>query len=287
MTLRLGTRGSKLALWQAHHVKSLLQNLNVDVDIKTLVTEGDRVLDRPLAELGGKGLFLKEIEEALLAHEIDFAVHSLKDVPHTLPDGLSLVAVLKREDAFDAFVSRDGTRIRNLPAGSRVATSSLRRQVQLRLLYPHLDFVSLRGNVDTRLKKLETENYAGLVLASAGLIRLGLQSRITENLPIVAAVGQGAIALECRSDDSGTCSILQKLHHAETGFCVELEREFLRCVQGSCQTPLGCHVRKLGTADLWQIEVFTAEVDGSSAHHDSHQNTWQGVSDWIREKFSR
>lgn len=272
MTLKLGTRGSKLALWQAQHVQELLLAKGVAVELVTIVTSGDQIQDKPLVDIGGKGLFLKEIEDALLAKTIDFAVHSLKDVPFVLPEGLQLVSVLKREDASDAFVSRTGKAIQHLPKGAKIGTSSLRRSVQLKAKFPDLKFVDLRGNVDTRLRKLISGEFEGLILASAGLIRLGLKHHITHTLSIVAAVGQGAIALECRSEDAETCKILEKLNHQETFECVEIEREFLRIVEGSCQTPLGCHVKKLKEDD-YTMNLFIADNNGDHPQFFSEQGS--------------
>lgn len=270
--MKLGTRGSKLALWQAQHVQGLLQAKGIEVEIVIIVTSGDQIQDKPLVDIGGKGLFLKEIEDALLAKTIDFAVHSLKDVPFALPEGLQLVSVLKREDASDAFVSRTGKAIQHLPKGAKVGTSSLRRSVQLKAKYSDLKFVDLRGNVDTRLRKLIAGDFEGLILASAGLIRLGLKHHITHTLPIVAAVGQGAIALECRSEDHDTITVLEKLNHQETFECVEIEREFLRIVEGSCQTPLGCHVKKIKEDD-YVMNLFVANNNGSNPQFHSEQGS--------------
>lgn len=272
MKLKLGTRGSKLALWQAQHVAKLLQDKDVEVEIVTVVTTGDRILDKPLFEVGGKGLFLKEIEDALLSKTIDFAVHSLKDVPYELPQNLHLVSVLKREDSSDAFISRHGKTLQELPKGSKIGTSSSRRSVQLKAKYPDLVFADLRGNVDTRLRKLISGEFDGIVLATAGLIRLNLRHHITHTLSIVSAVGQGAIALECRQDDHDTSAILERLNHQETYECVSLEREFLKAIQGSCQTPLGCHVKKI-KEDEFLMNLFFSKPNGKKAQFLTEQGS--------------
>jgi hydroxymethylbilane synthase len=242
--LRLGTRRSPLALWQAEHVRDRLRALHpgLAVELIRITTEGDRILDRSLARVGGKGLFIKELEQALQEERIDLAVHSLKDVTVTLPAGLHLAAILEREDPRDAFVSRRYARLADLPAGSRVGTASLRRQCQLRARYPQLDIRTLRGNVNTRLAKLDSGEFDAVILACAGLKRLGLQARIracldpSESLP---AVGQGAVCIECRAQDARTNALLAPLDDAATRICVSAERALNAALEGGCQVPIG------------------------------------------------
>ncbi len=243
--LVIGTRGSRLALWQAEWVMSELKRLRpeLDVELKTIRTTGDRILDVPLAKVGGKGLFVKEIEEALLRGEVDMAVHSMKDVPTRLPEGLHLGAVCRREDPRDAFVARDGEirGFRELPEGAVVGTSSLRRASQLLNARPDLRIVQLRGNLDTRLRRLDEGRFDAVVVAAAGLRRLGLARRITELLPpdvSLPAIGQGALGIECRTDDDTVNALVGALEHHETSLCVKAERAFLRRLEGGCQVPI-------------------------------------------------
>lgn len=241
--LTIGSRGSKLALFQANWVKGQLEashpGLKVVIDI--VKTSGDVFLDAPLSQIGGKGLFTKEIEDALLAGKIDLAVHSLKDLPTVLPDGLSLAAVSAREDVRDAFVSNKHRRLAELPTGARVGTSSLRRQSQLLRLRSDLEVANLRGNLDTRIRKLDENQYDAILLACAGLDRLGYQDRIAERLPIqqiCPAVGQGALGIETRQTDEETRKRLQCLHDSATCLAVTSERAFLRQLGGGCQVPI-------------------------------------------------
>ena len=243
--IRIGTRGSPLALAQAHEVRERLQaahGLPEDrVAIRIIATSGDRILDRPLAEVGGKGLFTKEIEEALLAGDIDLAVHSMKDMQTVLPDGLALAATLPREDVRDAFVSLKYRSIEEMPAGAVLGTSSLRRQAQVKRLRPHLRIVDFRGNVQTRLKKLEAGIADATLLACAGLNRLGETQRITARLDtatMLPAVAQGAIGLEIRADDEETIRLVAPLNHEPTALCITAERAFLTRLEGSCRTPI-------------------------------------------------
>ena len=227
--LRIGTRGSALALWQAEHVKGRLEALGHDVELSVITTTGDRLLDRRLESVGGKGAFLKEIEEALLAGEVDLAVHSLKDVPTVLPAGLSLGAILERADPRDALLS-SGPRLLDLPAGATVGTTSLRRQAQLRALRPDLILADLRGNVDTRIRRLREGAFDAILLAMAGLTRLGRTGEVTEALDprqFVPAPGQGAIALECREGDAAVRGAVAPLDHAPTARAIGAERSFL------------------------------------------------------------
>jgi len=245
--LVIGTRGSRLAMWQAEHVSAALKAHHPDLEVALQVirTTGDHIQDVPLARIGGKGLFIKEIEEALLDRRCDLAVHSLKDVPDTVPDGLILAAYLEREMPYDAFVSDRFERLADLPDGARVGTSSLRRAAQLRHLRPDLEVVALRGNLDTRLRRLR-EGLDAVILAAAGLRRLGLSERIREVLTppeFVPAVGQGVVVVECRADDPEVLPRLQVLDHERTRWMVRAERAFLAAVGGGCQVPLGAHAQ--------------------------------------------
>ncbi len=252
--LRIATRKSPLALWQAHHVAGLLRGRapRMEIAVVELSTEGDRMLDSPLSRIGGKGLFVKEIEAALLDGRADLAVHSLKDVTSVFPPGLRLAAVPEREDPRDAWVSPAGLAFSALPRGARVGTASLRRACQLRALRPDVEVVSLRGNVGTRLRKTEELGLAGSILALAGLRRLGLEGRVTELLPtevMLPAVGQGALALEC-SDDSPHRPLVESLEHRPTRVPVDAERAFLEALEGGCTVPLAAHA-VLDGDQLW------------------------------------
>jgi hydroxymethylbilane synthase len=245
-TLIIGSRGSKLALFQANWVKSQLEahHPGIEVKIEIIKTSGDVFLEAPLSQIGGKGLFTKEIEEALLHGKIDLAVHSLKDLPTDLPEGLCLAAVSRREDVRDAFVSNQFDRLAELPPGARVGTSSLRRQSQLLAWRNDLEICNLRGNLDTRLLKLDEGQYDGILLACAGLNRLGFHERIRECLPIeriCPAIGQGALGIEARSRDAQTRDRLEGIHHRETHVAVTAERAFLRQLGGGCQVPIAGH----------------------------------------------
>jgi len=240
----IGSRGSKLALWQANWVKSRLERRHpgLEVSIKIIKTTGDRIRDVALTKIGGRGVFTKEIEEAMLRGQINIAVHSLKDLPTTLPEGLHIAAISKREDVRDALVARDGIgSLADLPAGAVVGTSSLRRQSQLRALRPDLQFRDLRGNVDTRLRKVAEGEYDAIILASAGLIRLGYAGRIIERLPVekmLPAIGQGALAIETRVDDEETNRLVAFLNHKQTRAATLAERALLRSLGGGCQAPI-------------------------------------------------
>ena len=250
----IGTRGSKLALWQAGHIQSELQKRHpgITIEINKIKTTGDKILDVPLAQVGGKGLFVKEIEEALLQREADIAVHSMKDVPTEFPEGLHLPVICAREDPRDALVSR----VRNaqfsirtfndLPRGAKIGTSSLRRSCQLLSVRPDLNIEQLRGNLDTRLRKLDEGLYDAIILAAAGVKRLGLHNRLTEILPFTVslpAIGQGAIGIECRRDDAFINTLIAPLNHEETSLCVKAERAFLKKLEGGCQVPIAAHAR--------------------------------------------
>lgn len=271
----IGTRPSKLALWQANHVKDLLAKIGVEARLETITTKGDQILDRSLVEIGGKGLFLKEIEDALLAGTVDIAVHSLKDVPYELDDRLVLAAILPRENPSDAFLSKKYSSFSALPIGAKVGTTSLRRIVQLKALRPDLEFVPLRGNVDTRLKKLEAGEFDAIILAAAGLNRLGLGSHITALLDTIPAVGQGAIAIECLGERADLLTLLAGLNHVPTASAVSVERNFLKIFQGSCQTPIGC----LATSDKTQeghfnFSYFLADPDGGNVRTGKLNGSW-------------
>ena len=265
-TLKIATRQSPLALWQANYVKDRLQQLYPDLTIELvpMVTKGDVILDSPLAKIGGKGLFVKELENALLNKEADIAVHSMKDVPMQFPEGLGLAVICKREDPRDAFVSNSYRTFAELPQGAVVGTSSLRRQCQLKALRPDLDIRSLRGNVGTRLSKLDNGGYDAIILASAGLIRLGLADRIASFIEVeqsLPAAGQGAVGIECRTDDVQVHTLLAPLADAETTYCVRAERAMNNHLQGGCQVPIG------GYAVLQQGQLYlralVGDIDGS------------------------
>lgn len=246
--IRIGTRGSALALWQAEHVRGRLAALGHQVELRVITTTGDRLLDRRLDSVGGKGAFLKEIEEAMLAGEVDLAVHSLKDVPTGLPPGLSLGAFLERADPRDALLT-SGRRLAELTAGATVGTTSLRRQALLREVRPDLVPADLRGNVDTRIRRLREGRFDAIVLAMAGLARLGRDHEVTEALDprqFVPAPGQGTIALECRDDDHAVRDAVAPLDDAATARAVTAERAFLAALGGGCNVPLGAHAREAG-----------------------------------------
>lgn len=265
MLIRIGSRGSALALWQAEHVKARLETLGHSVEVRVITTTGDRLQDARLEGAGGKGAFLKEIEDALLAREVDLAVHSLKDVPTVLPEGLLLCAVLERADPRDALVSAAGERLMALPKGAAVGTTSLRRRAQLLALRPDLVVADLRGNVDTRIRRLREGRFAGILLAMAGLSRLGRLGEVTEVLEpevMLPAPGQGAIALECRAGDTDTARAASPLLHGPTSRAVAAERALLAALQGGCNVPLGAHAQIEGEA-LW-LRAFVARSDGSA-----------------------
>ncbi|GAA5588198.1 porphobilinogen deaminase [Acinetobacter calcoaceticus] len=242
-TLKIATRQSPLALWQAEYIRARLQELHPDltVELVKFVTQGDKILDTPLAKIGGKGLFVKELEAALLDRRADLAVHSMKDVPMALPEGLTLAVICEREDPLDAFVSNQFEKFADLPQGAKVGTSSLRRKSQILKQRPDLQIIDLRGNVGTRLGKLDDGQYDAIILASAGLKRLGLSERIRHCLtPDISlpAVGQGALGLECRAADNEVLSLIQPLLHQETDVCVRAERAFNAYLEGGCQVPI-------------------------------------------------
>jgi hydroxymethylbilane synthase len=261
----IGTRGSALALWQANHVKATLERLHgVTVSLKVIKTIGDKILDAPLAQVGGKGLFVKELEEALLRRETDLAVHSMKDVPTEMPAGLVLTAISAREDPHDVAVTRDGRGLWEQRQGAKVGTSSLRRVCQILHRRPDFKVESLRGNVDTRLRKLDEGQYDAIVLAAAGLKRLGHGDRISETLSFDAslpAIGQGALGLECRADDAEVRALLQPLDDPASAAAVRCERAFLERLQGGCQTPIAAHATMNG--DRLGLQGLVGRVDGT------------------------
>ena len=268
--LVIASRESALAMWQAEHIRDRLRALypQTEVSILGMTTQGDQILDVTLSKIGGKGLFVKELETALEDGRADLAVHSLKDVPMNLPEGFVLAAIGEREDPHDAFVSNEHENLAALPAGSVVGTSSLRRESQLRARFPHLNIEPLRGNVQTRLRKLDEGQYEAIILAAAGLKRLGLGDRIRalisseDSLP---AVGQGALGIECRADRTDVIALLQPLHHFDTASCVLAERALSRALAGSCQVPLG------GFAEVadgkLRMRGFVASPDGKRMTH--------------------
>jgi len=262
----IGSRGSQLALWQANHIAACLRKLGVETRLEIIKTAGDKITDVPLAQVGGKGLFTKEIEEALLAGSIDLAVHSLKDMPTGLPAGLTLAAIPEREDPRDALIGRP---LNELGAGSRVGTSSLRRAAQLHALGRGLVTENLRGNVDTRLRKLDEGHYDAIVLAAAGLRRLGWAERIRELIDpgvMCPAAGQGALAIETRDDGGAGHEIARRLDDAATNVAVTAERSLLATLEGGCQVPIGAHARLDG--DVLQLMAVVASPDGARVMRD-------------------
>jgi len=264
--LRIATRRSPLALWQAEHVATLLRGAHtgLDVELKPMLTQGDRIQDRSLAAIGGKGLFIKELEVALDERRADIAVHSMKDVPAEMPQGFLIAAYLERADPRDALLCRRGSTLSDLPAGAKLGTSSLRRRAQILAARPDLSVEPLRGNVDTRLSRLENGAMDAIILACAGLVRLGLEARITARLPpgtMLPAVGQGAIGVECRSDDTRTRALLAALDDAATRTALVAERAFARTLGGSCQSPIAAlaHIEE----NRLTLQGLVAEPDGS------------------------
>ena len=274
----IATRGSMLALWQAEWVKGLLEkgNPGLTVDLLKIKTTGDKILDVPLAKVGGKGLFVKEIEEALMRGEADIAVHSMKDVPTVLPEGLHISVVMKREDPRDAFISTRAKTFDELPSGAKVGTSSLRRSTQLLARRKDIEIVSLRGNVDTRLRKLEEGEFDAIILAAAGVRRLGFGDRISDYISTeisLPAIAQGAVGIECRMDDAEINALIAPLGHTETEVCVRAERACLARLEGGCQVPIAAHAVLDGqtvhmralVGDLAGEVVIRAEGSGPAA----------------------
>ena len=268
-TVVIGSRGSPLALWQANWIKDLLQEYHSDlaVDIKIIKTSGDKIQDVPLAKIGGKGLFVKEIEEGLLKREVDFAVHSMKDMPIIFPMNLCIACVTKRENPFDALISKNNIKLDDLPKGAKVGTGSLRRMSQLLYYRPDLKLVPLRGNLETRLKKLETEGLDAIILAAAGLIRLGWSDRITEIISpevLLPAMGQGAVGIETRKNDVDNQILLADIDHEETHYALDAERALVSQLEGGCNVPIG----SFATLDGDQITLtgLVASLDGKTMY---------------------
>jgi hydroxymethylbilane synthase len=285
MKLTYATRRSALALAQCRAFVARLSAAHPEIEMieEQVVTTGDRIQDRPLSEVGGKGLFVKEIEEALLERRADLAVHSIKDVPGVLPDGLFIACIPKREDPRDVLVAPKHGGLDALPKGARVGTSSLRRAVSLRAARPDLEIVPMRGNVDTRLRKVDEGECDAIVLARAGLVRLGLEARATATLePEISlpAVGQGALGIECRIDDASTRRLLEVLHHEPTSRCVAAERGVMVALEGDCKTPLGAFGERRG-ADLF-LRAFICDPDGTNLRRDEVTVAWPSSDDAAR-----
>ena len=265
----IGSRGSPLALWQANWVKDLLLGHHSDlaVDIKIIKTSGDRIQDVPLAKIGGKGLFVKEIEEGLLKREVDFAVHSMKDMPIIFPVNLCIACVTKRENPFDALISRNDIKLDDLPKGAKIGTGSLRRMSQLLYYRPDLNLVPLRGNLETRLKKLETEGLDAIILAAAGLIRLGWNNCITEIIPpeiLLPAMGQGAVGIETRKNDVDNQILLADMDDEQTHYALDAERALVSQLEGGCNVPIGSFATLNG--DQITLRGLVASLDGKTMY---------------------
>ncbi|RDU72511.1 hydroxymethylbilane synthase [Helicobacter aurati] len=306
-TLKLGSRGSMLALWQANHIKERLESSGIKVEIQIVKTKGDKLLDAPLAKIGGKGLFTKELEHKLLDGEIDLAVHSLKDVPVNIEPKLCLAAITAREDSRDCFVSKKYPSLQDLPAHAKVGTTSLRRSMQIKTMRPDLDTQNLRGNVQTRIQRLINGDFHAIILAMAGLKRLEISSNGTENghthspyyiVPfhtseMIPAMGQGALGIECRdikhfpeSRDQAIYHILSSLHDEESAVCCLIERSFIRLLGGSCQSPIGIHAQTLSSQTI-QIECIAGNLEASKILRDKkicHKNDVQyTLQDMVNE----
>lgn len=266
MKIRIATRRSPLALWQANFVKQnlLLAHKNLTVELIPMMTQGDIILDSPLAKIGGKGLFVKQLEQAILTNQADIAVHSIKDIPAQFPEGLTLATICQRDDVRDAFISNHYSNLDELPNGAIVGTSSLRRQCQLRANYPHLQIKDLRGNVGTRLAKLDNQEYDAIILASVGLKRLDLQDRIKQYIDInsiLPAVGQGAIGIETRANDKSLLDILSVLDDKNSRICIQAERAMNKALQGGCQVPIACYSQL--NNDILSLQGLVGSIDGS------------------------
>ncbi|MGA7144239.1 MAG: hydroxymethylbilane synthase [Desulfobacterales bacterium] len=273
-TLKIGTRGSRLALWQANWVKTALEaeDPSLSIELVIIKTKGDKILDVPLAKVGGKGLFVKEIEESLLNENIDLAVHSMKDMPAQIPQGLCIAAIPQREDPKDVLISKDNRRFSELPAGAIVGTGSLRRKAQLLFARPDLVVAPLRGNIDTRLKKLETENLDAIILAAAGVKRMGFENKATEYLDeniMLPAVGQGALCIEIRQNDPLVGPVVAGLEDSKTRAVIRGERAFSERLEGGCQVPIAAH----GTIhnNLFTLSGLVASVDGKTRYKHAMQ----------------
>jgi len=289
-TLRIASRGSQLALWQSHSVRDTLlaRDPDLDIEIEVIRTTGDRILDVPLARIGDRGLFTKEIDEALLSDRADLAVHSLKDVPTRLPEGLEITAIGEREDARDVLIGRSAPTLGQLRPGARVGTSSLRRRAQLKHLRPDLDVVDLRGNLNTRLGRLDAGEYDAIVLAAAGVYRLGWSARITETLPLqhwLPAVGQGALGIVTRGDDAVLGDLLRPAHHLETVIEVGCERAFLRALEGGCQVPIGAFATSIG--GRLHLDGLIADPDGHAMIRDRIEGATEDAAALGRELAGR
>lgn len=276
--LILGSRGSKLAQWQADYVASQLTRIvpNLNVEVKVIKTKGDKILDVALSRIGDKGLFTREIEKELLSGSIDMAIHSMKDLPSQLAPGLCLAAVLERENPGDVLISRQGYKFNDLPQGAVIGTSSLRRISQIRALRPDIILVDMRGNVETRIKKMYEQELDAIVLAYAGVKRLGLEDKISDYLPhdlMLPAVGQGAIAVEVRAGDSTNLELARSINHEPTYWATSSERSFLRVLEGGCQVPIGCYAEVRG--ENITIEGLVASLDGCRVFRGSIQGNCQ------------
>lgn len=290
--IRIGTRGSQLALWQANWVKGKLSEWNpgIEIEIHKIKTTGDKILDVPLAKVGGKGLFVKEIEEALFDKKIDIAVHSMKDVPTDLPEGLCISAITEREDPRDALISKDGSKLKELKKGAKIGTSSLRRQVQLLNFRNDFEINQLRGNLNTRMKKLSAGDFDAIMLAAAGVKRMGWENKITEYLPydiFLPAIGQGALGIEIRKSDKDIEKIIEKFNHRETSVCVRAERAFLKRLEGGCQVPIAAFgtiippsppFSKGGQGGI-KLEGLVGSIDGKILYRDSEEDKENNVEE--------
>lgn len=273
--IRIGTRGSALALWQTNWIKSELQKIfpALQIDVEIIKTTGDKILDSPLSKIGDKGLFTKELEAALLDKRIDLAVHSLKDVPTKVPDGLLISAIAEREDVRDVFITPTNSKLNRfdeLPVGSTIATGSLRRKCQLLNWRSDLQIIDIRGNLNTRFAKLDESDWAGMILARAGVVRLGWEKRITQIIPIekmLPAVGQGALGIETRMDDTAVNEIVLKLNHKPTELATKGERSLLRHLEGGCQIPIGAYGRIEN--GLFKLDALIGSLDGKRIVRDS------------------
>lgn len=271
-TIKIGTRGSKLALWQANWVKSAIEATNpaLSAELVVIKTKGDKILDVPLAKVGGKGLFVKEIEEALLDGRIDLAIHSMKDMPAEIPKGLTIGAIPERENPRDVLISNSGKLLSELKPGAKVGTSSLRRSSQLKINRPDVEIIPLRGNIDTRLKKVASGDYDAIILAAAGMLRLGFDDRITEFLDetvLLPAVGQGALCIEIRENDPRIAPLVEKLNDHNTSIVVTGERAFLHRLEGSCQIPVAAYGQTDGTSVT--LTGLVADLDGTVAYKET------------------
>ena len=280
--IRIGTRASLLALWQANWIKDTLeeQNRGVKVELIKIKTTGDKILDVPLAKVGGKGLFVKEIEDALLSNRVDLAVHSMKDVPTDLPEGLHIASITEREDPRDALLSRDGYTMMELPRNAKIGTSSLRRQAQILSVRPDFEINQLRGNLDTRIKKLTTKELDAVILAAAGIRRMGWTDKITECIPTevcLPAIGQGAVGIETRIDDEAINGLVSRLNHDPTSIAVRAERAFLKKLEGGCQVPIAAYAEIRG--DKVKLRGLVGRIDGSEIIKDSLEGSVDRVED--------